>query len=454
MGATGKSKRTEELINADIAHIVHPMATVGEHMGVVFERTRDRIYIVDTEGKAYIDLTAGLMCCNLGHQQKAIQDAIVEAIRRTDYTTCYYGFGNTDVIKCAQLLAEITPGDLNHFHFVTGGSEVSDTATKIARLYWHYKGKGTKQKIISLYNSYHGLAGISTYLTRMLQGAPQRGFGTEPGGYLRIPSYYCYRCLFGASYPDCDMLCARYLKSVIEGEGPDSIAAFFAEPIQGSGGVIDPPPEYWPLIRKICQDYDILLIVDEVMTGFTRTAKMFAVEHWNVVPDMMLMAKGITSAYLPFGALAFNDRVYEALKGSLFVHGMTYSGHPIPSAASVATLQLYEKQKVVENAAKVGRYIRKRLEDEVLPLPCVGNIGGKGMFQGIELINDKESKTVIDPNVKLDLFRNMLDNGLYGRITGALGNRLFISPPCTMTLEEAGKALDILVPLLAALKPK
>ena len=454
MGASETSKRTEELIKADIAHIVHPYGTVGEHTGIVFERTRDRIYLIDTEGKEYIDMNAGLMCCNLGHGQKEIQDAIVEAIQRTDYTTCYYGFGNTDVIKCAQLLTEITPRDLNHFHFVSGGSEASDSATKIARLYWHYKGKDTKQKIISLYNSYHGETGISTYLTRMAQGAPQRGFGMEPGGYLRIPSYYCYRCQFGATYADCDMLCARYLRSVIESEGPDSIAAFIAEPIQGSGGVIDPPPEYWPMVKKICEDYDILLIADEVMSGFTRTGKMFAMEHWDIIPDMMIMAKGITSAYLPFGAVAFNNEIHEALKGHIFMHGMTYSGHPVASAASVAALELYENQKVAENAAKVGSYIRKRLEAEVLPLPCVSDIGGKGMFQAVELVNDKQSKAVIDPTTKLDLWHNMLERGIYGRITGAFGNRMFITPPCTMTIEEADKALDVILDLVAKLKSK
>jgi putrescine aminotransferase len=454
MGTKQTSKRTEELNKADLEHIVHPYCMVGEHTGIVFERTRDRIYLIDTEGKEYIDVNAGLMCCNLGHGQKEIQDAIVDAIRKTDYTTCFYGFSNVYVIECAQLLSEITPGDLNHFYFVSGGSEASDTATKIARLYWHYKGKDTKQKIISLYNSYHGETGISTYLTRMGQGAPQRGFGVEPGGYLRIPFYYCYRCLFNAKYPDCDMLCARFLRSVIESEGADSIAAFLAEPIQGSGGVIDPPPEYWPMVRKICTDYDILLICDEVMSGFARTGKMFAIEHWNIIPDMMIMAKGITSAYIPFGAVAFNNEIHETLKGYVFMHALTYSGHPIASAASVAALKLYKKQRVVENAAKVGSYIRQRLEAEFLPLPCVGNIGGKGMFQAVELVNDKQSKIVLDPKVKLDLWRNMLDSGLYGRITGALLNRMFITPPCTMTIEEAGKALDIIVSLVAELKPK
>jgi putrescine aminotransferase len=450
-----KSKRTEELIKTDIEHILHTLSLPGVHTGVVFETTRDGIYLVDTEGKEYIDATSGLMCVNLGHGQKAIQDAICDAIRKMDYTVSFYGFGNVYTIECAQLLSEIIPGDLDHFYFVSGGSEATDTVIKIARVYWHHKGMGTKQKIIGLVNAYHGQLGISTYTTRLGQGMIQRGFGAEPSGYLRVPGYFCYRCQFEATYPGCDMLCARFLKSVIDSEGPDSIAAFFAEPIQGSGGIIKPPPEYWPMVRKICTDSGILLIGDEVMTGFARTGKMFAFEHFKVVPDMMIMAKGINSAYLPLGAVAFNDEVLETLKGKVFPHGVTYSGHPIPCAASVASLKLYKELKVVENSAKVGSHIKNRLDKEFLPLPCVGDIGGGyGMFSSIELVTDKKSKGIPDPQVKQDLWNKCLENGLFVRITGTYGNRMFIAPPCTMTIKEADKMLDILLPLVSEFKGK
>jgi len=444
---------TEALIKADIEHIVHPMSTPGTHMGIVFEKT-DGIYLIDTEGKKYIDMTSGLICVNLGHGQKAIQDAIVDAIKKTDYTTFFYGFGNTYTIECAELLSKITPGDLNHFHFVSGGSEATDTAIKIARIYWHHKGMGTKQKIITLNTSYHGQTGISTYTSRMLQGALQRGYGSEPSGYLRVPGFFCNRCQFDAKYPDCDMLCARFLRSVIESEGADSIAAFFAEPISGGGGIIDPPPEYWPMVREICTDNEILLIDDEVMTGFARTGKMFAVEHWGIVPDMMNMAKGITSAYLPMGAVAFTDEVYETLKDLPFMHGVTYSGHPVVAAASVATLKLYEELNVVENAAKVGAHIRQRLDTEFLPLPCVDATAGKGMFQAVELVTDKESRTPPDLDSRLELWGKLLENGIFGRIMGTFLNRLFFCPPCTMTIEEADKMVDIVLPLVSELKWK
>jgi putrescine aminotransferase len=450
-----KSARTEELIKTDLAHVLHPFCMHGTSPGVVFEKTRDRIYMVDTEGKEYIDCTSGLMCVNAGHGQKAIQDAICDAVRQIDYTSAFYGFSNVYAIECAKMLSEITPGDLKHFQFVSGGSEATDTAVKMARLYWHHKGMGTKQKIIGLINAYHGQTGISTYMTRMGQGMVQRGYGAEPSGYMRVPGFFCYRCQFGATYPGCDMLCARFLKSIIDSEGADSIAAFFAEPIQGSGGVIAPPPEYWPMVRKICTDSNILLIGDEVMSGFTRCGKMFAFENFGIAPDMMIMAKGINSAYLPLGAVAFNEEIHETLKGKLYTQGVTYSAHPIPCAASVATLKLYKEQNVAANSAKVGSHIKQRLEKEFLTLPCVGDIGGGyGMFLSMELLADKKSKTILDPAIRQALWSKCLEKGLYVRITGTYGNRLFICPPCTMTIQEADKMLDTLLPLVAEVKTK
>jgi len=443
--------RTEELLRADLEHIIHPSHVAGQHIELVFEGAHG-ITLVDTEGNEYIDTSSQLMCCNLGHGRKEIKDAIVEAMAKTDYTTLFFGYCSTLSIECGQKLAEVTPGDLKHFYFTSGGSESVDSAIKLVRLCWHNKGRDDKYKIISLYNSYHGEAGTSTYLTRSYHGAPQRGFGPEPGGLLRVPPYYCYRCTFGAEYPSCNMRCAQYLEDTIKSEGEDSVAAFIAEPIQGAGGIIDPPPEYWPLVRKICTEHDVLLIVDEVMTGFARTGKMFAIEHWNVQPDVMTMAKGITAAYLPFGAVAVGDRVFETLKGKHIEHGLTYCGHPLCCAASIAALDVYVKQRVVENAAKVGNHIRKRLEAEFLPLPCVGTIGGKGMFQAFELVSDKESKTPISPSVKKELEAKIRKAGIFARITGSLFNRFVIAPPCTMTVEEADRMLDIIQPIVAGLK--
>jgi len=446
------SKRTQELLQADKEHIIHPFGVVGQNKGLVIEKTHG-IYLVDTEGKEYIDLSSQLVCCNLGHRRQELLDAMIEASNKIDYVTCFYGFTNPYVVELSQKLSKLTPGDLNRFLFTCGGSESTDSAMKIARLYWSSKGLAGKYKIISLYNSYHGVAGLSTYATGMGRGALQNPYGPVLTGFIHIPPYYSYRSMFG-DVPDSCLMSARFLEEIIQAEGPESIAAFIAEPILGAGGMIVPPPQWWPMVMEICKKYDILLIVDEVMTGFARTGKMFASEHWNIKPDIMTMAKGITSATLPFGAVALGDKVYEALKDKIFPHGFTYCGHPIAAAVASATLDVYVRDKVAENAERVGNHIKKRLEAEFLPLPCVGVIDGCGMFQSIELVNDKKSKTPIDPVVRAELLKKLLDAGIFTRIEGWVNNRMQICPPCTITIEEADKALDTIKPFIAALRPK
>jgi len=446
------NQRTQDILKADIDHVIHPFEVVGQNKGKIMEKARG-IYLTDTEGKEYIDFSSQLVCCNLGHRRQEIIDAVMEAMNKIDYVTGFYGLTNPYVVEVGQKLAKLTPGDLNHFFFTSGGSESIDSAIKLARLYWSNQGLASRYKIISLYDSYHGQAGASTYATGLGHGTIQNPFGPVSPGFIRIPPPYSYRCMFG-DVADCGQTSLRVLEEVITAEGPDSIAAFIAEPILGAGGQVVPPPQWWPTVMEICKKYNILLIVDEVMSGFARTGKMFASEHWGVEGDIMTMAKGITNAVLPYGAVAISDKVYEALKGKMLIHGFTYTGHPIPSAAACATLDIYIRDKVVENAAMVGDHIKQRLEAEFLPLPCVGDVDGRGVFQAIELVNDKQSKTPIDPVLKEKLWGQLFENGIFSRITGWLGNRMQICPPCVITIEEADKALDIIYPLIAALKPK
>lgn len=446
------NKRTQELLQNDKEHVLHPFYTVGQNQGMVVEKAHG-IYLIDTEGKEYIDLSSQLVCCNLGHRRQEIIDAVMEAMNKIDYVTCYYGITNPYVIEVSQKLSKLTPRNLNHFLFTSGGSESTDSAIKIAHLYWNNKGLAGKYKVVSLYNSFHGLTGISTNVTGMGQGTMHNAYGPVSPGFIHVPPPYGYRCMFG-DVPDHSQTNIRFLEEVIRAEGSESIAAFIAEPIMGAGGVIEPPPQWWSNVIEICKKYNILLIVDEIMSGFARSGKMFASEHWNIQPDIMTMAKGITNAVLPFGAVAISDEVYGALKGKMFTHGFTYVGHPVTAAAACATLDVYVRDKVVENAAKVGNHIRQRLEAEFLPLPCVGTIDGRGVFQAIELVNDKESKMPISPNVKAELWRQLFDNGIFTRITGWLGNRMQLCPPCTISIKEADKALDIIKPLIVALKPK
>ena len=446
------SKRTQELLQTDKEMIVHGMYKVGHNRGIVMEKAHG-IYLEDTDGKEYIDLTSQLMCVNLGHKRQEIIDAVTKAMNEIDYVTTFFGITNPYIIEVSQKLAKLTPGDLNHFHYTSGGSESIDTVIKFARMYWGRKGLAGKYKIISLYSSYHGSAGVSTNVTGIGRGLMQNPFGPVAPGFIHVPPPYSYRSMFG-DVPDCAQTSIYFLEEVIKAEGPESIAAFIAEPILGAAGFVEPPAQWWPQVAAICKKHGILLIVDEVMTGFARTGKMFASEHWNIKGDLMTMAKGIVNSALPFGAVALSDEVYGVLKDAMLMHGFTYSGHPIVAAASSAALDIYIRDKVVENAATVGNHIKQRLEAEFLPLPSVGCIDGRGMFQALELVKDKETKEPIDTDVKEELWQKMFDAGLFARVAGWLGNRVFISPPCTMTIEEADKTLDILKTLIAELKPK
>ena len=446
------SKRTQELLQTDAEKVVHGMYVVGRNMGIVMEKAHG-IYLVDTEGKEYIDLSSQLICVNLGHRRQEIIDAITKAMNEIDFVTTFFGISNPYIIEVSEKLAKLTPGDLNHFHFTSGGAEAVDSAVKLARFYWNRKGLAGKYKIISLYASYHGSAGISTNVTGLGRGANQNPFGPVAPGFIHVPPPYSYRCMFG-DVPDCGQASVNYLEAVIQAEGPESIAAFIAEPIMGAAGMIEPPPNWWPQVADLCKKYDILLIVDEIMSGFARTGKMFASEHWGVKGDMMTMAKGIVNSALPFAAVALSDKVYDVLKDGMLPHGFTYSGHPIAVAASSAALDIYVRDNVVENAATIGKHIKKRLETEFVPLSCVGYADGRGVFQALELVNDKKTKAPIDQQTKEKFWQDLFDAGIFTRVIGWLGNRMFICPPCTITIEEADRALDIIKPLVAALTPK
>ena len=449
------SKRTEELLQWDREHIVHGRFGIGSNSGIIIDKGYG-IYFQDTEGKEYIDSCSQLLCVNLGHGQAEIIAAAREQMDKLQYVTKFFGLCNEASIKCAQKLSKLVPEGLDHFDFTSGGSESVDLAFRLARLYWSAKGRN-KYKIISLYDSYHGVAQGGLAATACGRGAYERGVGPMSPGFIHIPSYYCYRCMFGLEYPACNIKCATFLAELIEKEGADHIAAFIAEPEMGAGGMIAPPPEYWPLIEKICAKYEVLLIADEVMTGFGRTGKMFAIEHWNVKPDIMTMAKGITSAYLPFGAVAFSDEIWDTLKGS-YITDYTYSGHPVCAAAAVKTLEIYERDRVVEKAARAGKYALERLRQVLGPLPCVGEINGLGLMIGIEIVADKATKRPFDRelNIMQKLHEIALEKGLLVRVSaigGSPSDRATFAPPLIITNEEIDKTIDIFYSVISSLRP-
>jgi putrescine aminotransferase len=449
------SKRTEELLKWDREHIVHSRWAIGGNNGIVMEKSYG-IYFQDTDGKEYIDSGSQLICVNLGYGHKEVIAAIKEEIDKLQFGMLFFGFSNEPSIRCGQKLSEVVPPGLDHFNFTTGGSGAVDLALRLARLYWSAKGTG-KYKIIALYDSYHGTAGGGLTATGSGRGGLGRGVSPLMPGFIHIPSFYCYRCMFAKEYPSCDIACARYLGEVIEKEGADNIAAFIAEPEIGASGMIAPPPEYWPIVRDICDKHNVLLIADEVMCGFCRTGKMFAVEHWNIKPDILIMSKGITSAYLPFGAVAFSDEIWATMSGRSLV-SYTFAGHPVCSAASAKTIEIYLRDKIAEKAARVGDYALERLKRDFLPLPCVGEVGGLGLMLGIEIVADKASKRPFDRklNIMQQIQNKGLEKGIYLRVSdigSTPGDRIAFCPPLIITREEVDKALDITYSIVSELKP-
>ena len=447
---------TKKLIESDKRHLVHAIYPVGENPSRVFQEGNG-VHLRDTDGKEYMDLCSQLDCVNLGYSQEELVAAATEQMQKLPYSTTFFGLSHRASVECALKLAQLTPEGLDHFFFTSGGSESIETAFKLARIYWNRQGLG-KYKIISLYNSYHGVSIGAAGASGIGKGHMLRGISPSIPGFVHIPPFYCYRCMFGKVYPSCNIHCARFLAEIIEQEGPGTVAAFIAEPVIGTGGMIVPPPEYWPLVREICSKYDVLLIADEIKTGFCRTGTMFALEHWGIQPDVMVMAKGITSSYFPVGAVAFSDRIYGGIQGEKF-SGFTYDGHPVGLAVAVKAMEIYERDRISEHTARLGQHLLDRLTKEFMPLPCIGEISGLGLMAALEIVADKTTKRLFDPALKVvdGLQARAFENGLYIRTTRAayqMSDRLMLAPPLTISIEELDRALDILKPIIAGVTSK
>ncbi|MFH1241059.1 MAG: aminotransferase class III-fold pyridoxal phosphate-dependent enzyme [Pseudomonadota bacterium] len=435
----------DELIKWDKDHLLHTFRPTSAGPIVIFKEVKkdSHVVLLDLEGKEYIDLGAQVVDVNLGHGQKRIVDAVAKQMSAFQHIVTVMGYSNPTTIDCAHRLAGIVPEGLGHFLFTSGGSESVETAIRIARHYWEIKGK-QKRVIISLLNGYHGMtlgSGSATGISRMWAG------GLPAPDFVHVPGYYCYRCYLGEQYPSCNIRCAQFIEKTILALGQDRVAALIAEPVQGVGGSIDPPAEWWPMVRDICNKHEVLLIADEVMCGFGRTGKMFAVENWDISPDIMTMAKGINSGYVPFAAVAINDEIFNFFQDKpIMVGGFTYSGHPVGAAAAIAAMDLYKSENVIDNVNTVGKHARERLESEFLPLPNVGCIHGLGLMLSVELVTDKKTKSVPPINATQELTRRGRENGLLFRC--AMFDKIQVAPPLIISLEEMDKGLDILLDLV------
>jgi taurine--2-oxoglutarate transaminase len=400
--------------------------------------TAEGVHFTDLEGKRVLDFSSQLMCSNLGHSAEEVKQAMAEQAKKLCYAAP--GFATVPAAELGKKLAEITPGDLSKSFLTIGGSEANEAAIKIARLYTR------KTKLVSRYRSYHGASSGAIALT----GDPRTQYAVGMPGVVRAPDCYCYRCPFGKEYPGCGITCAEYIDEIIRMEGPKTVAGVVMEPIVGSNGILVPPDEYMPRVREICDEHEALLIDDEVMAGFGRTGKMFCVEHWDVVPDIMTMAKGITGAYIPMGATITTRKIadYFDRPENLFVHGQTYAMHPLVCAAALAAIEQYSKYKLVENAAKMGEVLGKRLEELKEDHKSVGDVRGKGLFWGLELVKDRETKEPFvtreqkfEPNMLKRISGACMEMGVY--VVNII-NILLVAPPLVVGEEDIDKGIAAL----------
>ncbi len=443
---------SNSLIELDRDHWIHPVASYRGHekAGVRVLRSAKGATITDAEGRQLIDGFAGLWCVNAGYGQESIVEAAANQMRELAYATGYFGLGSEPAIRLAAELAERAPGDLKRVYFTLGGSDAVDSTVRFIRYYQQARGKPQKDQFISIEQGYHGSSTVGAGLTAL--PAFHAGFGVPYDWQHKIPSHYTYRNPVGSDPAAVIAASLAALKAKVdEVGGAERVAAFYCEPIQGSGGVLVPPPGWVKAMRDLCAELDILFVADEVITGFGRTGPLFACEDEGIVPDLMTTAKGLTSGYVPMGAVLMSQKVYDVIadgSGAAAVgHGYTYSAHPVSAAVGLEVLRLYENG-LLENGRKAGARLMAGLES-LRDHPLVGEVRGRGMLAAVELVTDKAKKTPLPAALApaQRVFDRAWNNGLVIR---AFGNGVLgYAPPLCCTeaeidaiVERTRKTLD------------
>ncbi|OWO94102.1 aspartate aminotransferase family protein [Rhizobium esperanzae] len=432
---------SNSLIELDRAHLIHPVASYRSHEkhGVRVLASAKGATVTDASGKQLIDGFAGLWCVNAGYGHQSIVEAAARQMRELPYATAYFGLGSEPAIRLASELADRAPGDLNHVYFTLGGSDAVDSTIRFIRYYWNARGRPERDQFISVEQGYHGSSTAGAGLTAL--PAFHAGFGLPFDWQHKIPSHYAYRNPVGEDPQAIIEASLAALKTKVEAIGPERVAAFYVEPIQGSGGVLVPPKGWVKAMREFCREHDILFVADEVITGFGRTGPLFACSEEGIVPDFMATAKGLTSGYVPMGAVFMAHHVYETIAegagAAAIGHGYTYSAHPVSAAVGLEVLKLYETG-LLDNGVKAGTRLMQGLES-LRDHPLVGDVRGRGMLAAVELVVDKINKTPLPASAEpaRRIFDRAWENGLVIR---AFGNGVLgYAPPlcCTETEIDA-----------------
>jgi taurine--2-oxoglutarate transaminase len=402
------------------------------------------VYLYDYDGKRYLDFSSGLMNVNVGHGDQRITDAVVKQMQEVSYVT------PSCVTKArgelGKKLAEISPGNLTKTLFTVCGATAIENAVKLARLYTG------RHKIITRYRAFHG----ASYGAMSAGGDPRKipSDSQQAPNFIHVEDPYCYRCPFGQAFGSCKYECVSHIQRVIEFEGPETVAAILMEGESGSSGCIKYPPDYFKQLRALCDQHGILLIADEVMSGFGRTGKWFGIDNHGVVPDMIATAKGITSGYIPFGALIVSDTIAKHFDDKVLWLGLTYSAHPVGCAAALETLKIYEDDGLIEQAAETGRYINARVEQMKQMHPSIGDFRNTGLLGCIELVKNRDTREPMAPfNAKPDemvvmnkVAAKLKELGMY---TFVRWNYIFIAPPLCITKEQVDEGLDMISEAIA-----
>ena len=432
---------TSQWQQEDREHHLHPFTDIAQlsDKGVRVITKADGVYLWDSEGNKIIDGMAGLWCVNLGYGRKDLCDIAANQMNELAYYNTFFQTTTMPATSLAALLAEVTPAGMNNVFYGNSGSESNDTVVRLVWRYWQAKGQPSKTQIISRENAYHG----ST-----LAGASLGGMGyMQEQGPLPLPGFHHIEqphWYFNGGDMDPDeygIQAARKLEEKILELGADNVAAFIGEPIQGAGGVIVPPDSYWPEIQRICREYDILLVSDEVICGFGRTGEWFGCQSFGFEPDLMTMAKGMSSGYIPISGVMVHDRVVDVLKSSGdFNHGYTYSGHPVSAAVAEGNISILRDEGIIDRVKnETGPYFQSRLQ-EFADHPLVGQIRGRGLIAGLELVKNKATRERFDPVGKVGTIcrDHCFENNIIMRATG---DAMLLSPPLVITKEE----IDILM---------
>ena len=448
---TGKTSETATLETLDKERVLHPSTSIVDHLrtGPRIMAEGSGVMLTDAGGRRYLDAFAGLWCVNIGYGRTEVADAMAAQSRRLGYYHTFSSMSNEPQIRLADRLLGMVPGRMSKVFFANSGSEANDTQVKLVWYYNNLRGKTRKKKIISRLGAYHG----STVVAASLTGLPtfHRAFDLPLPGILHVKAPDFYRdAAAGASEEAYAAALVAELEALIEREGPDTVGAFIAEPIMGTGGVLVPPRTYFDRVQAVLRKHDILMIADEVICGFGRLGRPFGSHVYGIEPDLMTVAKGLTSGYFPLSGVVISERVWSVLQAGspevgAFAHGFTYSGHPVGAAAAMANLDILVGEDLIGNAARTGGYMQTLLRERLAGLPLVGDVRGMGLMAGIQLMADRASRRPFEATQKVSqqVAARCLEDGVIVRAL-PVGHVVALAPPLCITREQVDRVVDSL----------